>query len=156
MQEAKRAESSPACLSGFFVLILDPQPGAGFQADQRGPDIVLIDAEYKRLVLAIVVKVADGKKVLPLLAKQEHGGDDDGKQQTAVDLLPVLEKIDARIGDPKLRFLRVEGEIALIGDVEGSSRSAGEFFGRASDVFGMVLSGQERCRRQEDNEDPHS
>jgi hypothetical protein len=113
-----------ACLSRFFILILNFQPGARFEADQGGSNIVFVDAENQRLMVTVVVGIADGQKMFSFLTEQKDRRDGDGEQQTAIDFLAVFEGLDAGIRNADLGFPGVKGEITRVGNFEGAGGAA--------------------------------
>ena len=65
--------SSLACLSCLWILILNAESGSCLQADKRGADIALVDAEHKGLLFAVFPRLPYRQKVLALCTQQEDG-----------------------------------------------------------------------------------
>lgn len=138
-----------ACLSRFFILILNFQPGARFEADQGGSNIVFVDAENQRLMVTVVVGIADGQKMFSFLTEQKDRRDGDGEQQTAIDFLAVFEGLDAGIRNADLGFPGVKGEITRVGNFEGAGGAAFDGGGSASYIFDVALSPQRGRKKTE-------
>ncbi len=116
ISRVRQMASSFPCDPRFFVLILHLLPGAGFEGHQRQANVVLVDAEYHRLLLAVVVLKSNRQEVLPLLGQHEKRRDDDRRDVPAVHLLPVLEQVYPLIGHLHLGVFGDKDEVNAIGD----------------------------------------